>query len=111
MPQAAALAVLADPVRFEIVELLAESERTAGEIAAHFPVSGPAVSRHLRVLRESGIASYRQDAQRRIYALNPKAIAEVEDWAARLLRTWQARFDALGRHLDDLADGEREKKR
>ena len=97
------LAVLADPVRFEIVELLAESERTAGEIAAHFPVSGPAISRHLRVLRESGVATYRQDAQRRIYALNPKAIADVEDWAGGLLRTWRSRFDALGKHLDELA--------
>jgi DNA-binding transcriptional ArsR family regulator len=98
-----ALAVLADPVRLEIVELLAESERTAGQIAAHFPVSGPAISRHLRVLRESGVATYRQDAQRRIYALNPASIEEVEDWAGGLLRQWRSRFDALGRHLDDLA--------
>src|SRR4051794_17233851 len=98
-----ALAVLADPVRLEIVELLAESERTAGEIAAHFPVSGPAISRHLRVLRESGVATYRQDAQRRIYALNPASLEAVEDWAGGLLRQWRSRFDALGKHLDDLA--------
>jgi DNA-binding transcriptional ArsR family regulator len=102
-----ALAVLADPVRLEIVELLAQSERTAGEIAAHFPVSGPAISRHLRVLRESGVATYRQDAQRRIYALNPASLEEVEDWAAGLLRTWHQRFDALGKHLDELAAKER----
>src|SRR3954447_25230254 len=106
-----ALAVLADPVRLEIVELLAESERTAGEIAAHFPVSGPAISRHLRVLRESGVATYRQDAQRRIYALNPRAIADVEDWAGSLLRTWRTRFGDLGAHLDDLAASEKAKKR
>ena len=98
-----ALAALADPVRLEIVELLAESERTAGEIAAHFPVSGPAISRHLRVLRESGVATYRQDAQRRIYALNPASLEEIEDWAGGLLRRWRTRFDALGRHLDDMA--------
>src|SRR3954452_10419325 len=98
-----ALAVLADPVRLEIVELLAESERTAGEIAAHFPVSGPAISRHLRVLRESGVATYRQDAQRRIYALDPASLQEVQEWATGLLQQWRSRFDALGRHLDDLA--------
>jgi DNA-binding transcriptional ArsR family regulator len=108
----AALAVLADPVRLEIVELLAESERTAGEIAAHFPVSGPAISRHLRLLRESGVATYRQDAQRRIYALNPASLEEVQDWASRLLLQWRSRFDALGLHLDDLAAKEpRGKKR
>ena len=98
-----ALAVLADPVRFEIVELLAESERTAGEIAAHFPITGPAISRHLRVLRESGVATYRQDAQRRVYALNPASLEEVEDWASGVLRRWRTRFDALGAHLDTLA--------
>lgn len=95
--------MLSDPIRLEIVELLAESERTAGEIAAHFPVSGPAISRHLRVLRESGVATYRQDAQRRIYALNPASLQEVEEWAGDVLRRWRTRFDALGRHLDAMA--------
>ena len=97
------LAVLADPVRHRIVEMLAERERTAGEIAAGFPVSGPAISRHLRVLRESGVATYRQDAQRRVYALDPSSLAEVEDWARRLREQWRTRFEALGRHLDQVA--------
>ena len=96
-------AVLADPVRLQIVELLAERERTAGEIADRFPVSGPAVSRHLRVLRESGVATYRQEAQRRIYSLNPQRLSEVEGWASQLLEQWRARFAALGKHLDDTA--------
>ena len=95
--------MLSDPIRLEIVELLAESERTAGEIAAHFPVSGPAISRHLRVLRESGVATFRQEAQRRVYALNPASVQEVEDWAGDVLRRWRTRFDALGRHLDAMA--------
>jgi DNA-binding transcriptional ArsR family regulator len=98
-----AFAALADPVRREIVEMLAESERTAGDIASRFPVSGPAISRHLRVLRESGVATYRQDGQRRIYALNPTTLADVHGWAGQLLTQWRSRFEALGRHLDQAA--------
>lgn len=95
--------VLADPVRLEIVEMLATKERTAGEIAGRFDVSGPAISRHLRVLREHGVVTRRSEAQRRIYALNPKRIDEVEDWAHKLVTQWRHRFDALGRHLDAAA--------
>lgn len=95
--------VLADPVRLEIVELLATKERTAGEIASRFSISGPAISRHLRVLRESGVAVCRVDAQRRIYTLNPEKFTELEGWAQQLLSQWRRRFDALGRHLDNVS--------
>jgi DNA-binding transcriptional ArsR family regulator len=97
------LDALADPVRFEIVGLLAERERTVGELVARFPISGPAISRHLRVLRESGIATYRQDAQRRLYALNPQSVEAIQGWAQQLLQQWHTHFDALGRHLDAVA--------
>ena len=100
--------VLADPVRLEIVHMLATSERTAGEIADRFPVSGPAISRHLRVLRESGVATCRAEAQRRIYRLNPDRIAELQRWTDQLLAEWRERFDALGRHLDDTSTAPRE---
>jgi DNA-binding transcriptional ArsR family regulator len=100
---AALFSVLGDPVRLEIVEMLAAQERTAGEIASRFAVSGPAVSRHLRVLREAGVATYRQEAQRRVYALNPSTLNDVEGWAHQLLQQWQTRFEALGRHLDNVA--------
>jgi DNA-binding transcriptional ArsR family regulator len=93
--------VLADPVRLEIVEMLASGERTAGEIAARFPISGPAVSRHLRVLRDHGFASCRHEAQRRIYSLNPSPLIEVQDWSVALLSAWRNRFEALGRYLDE----------
>jgi len=96
-------AVLGDPVRLEIIEMLARRELTAGEIAAAFDISGPAVSRHLRVLRENGFAFCRHDGQRRIYALNGQAIAGVGAWADQLLEQWRQRFDALGRHLDAAA--------
>lgn len=101
--QASLFAVLGDPVRLEIVEMLAAQERTAGEIASRFAVSGPAVSRHLRVLRDAGVATYRQDAQRRVYSLNAATLTDVEGWAQQLLHQWQSRFEALGRHLDDVA--------
>jgi DNA-binding transcriptional ArsR family regulator len=95
-----AMAALADPTRRRIVELLADGDRPAGEIASHFEVSGPAISRHLRVLREVGVASYKRDAQRWVYALNPDSITELDRWMRDTLLRWQKRFDALGEHLD-----------
>ena len=95
-----AMAALADPTRRRIVELLADGDMPAGEIAAQFEVSGPAISRHLRVLREVGVASYKRDAQRWVYALNPESITEVDRWMRDTLLRWQRRFDALGEHLD-----------
>ena len=101
-------AALADEVRVQIVELLAAGDRTAGEIADRFPISRPAVSRHLRVLRETGLASVRNDAQRRIYRLNAAPLDELEAWVARNRRAMEERLDALGRHLDEM---ERQEKR
>lgn len=98
-----ALAALADPTRRRIVELLADGERPAGDLASHFDVSGPAISRHLRVLRETGVVTYRRDAQRRVYALNPEPIEDVDRWMRNTLLRWQQRFDALGEHLDEMA--------
>jgi DNA-binding transcriptional ArsR family regulator len=101
-----AMAALADPTRRRIVELLADGDMPAGEIASQFDVSGPAISRHLRVLREVGVASYKRDAQRWVYALNPDSISEVDRWMRNTLLRWQRRFDALGDHLDRMAEEE-----
>lgn len=95
--------VLADPVRQQIVELLAGGERTAGEIAERFSISRPAISRHLRVLRESGLARVRVDAQRRVYHLDPAPLREAGAWIERQRQRWEARLDALGAHLDEMA--------
>ncbi|MGH1562899.1 ArsR/SmtB family transcription factor [Mumia sp. DW29H23] len=104
--------VLGDPVRRRIVELLAHGELPAGEVAAkvgeEFSISQPAVSQHLRVLRESGFATVRVDGTRRLYALDPTPLAEVEDWAAGLRQFWDQRLDALG---TELARGARERRR
>ena len=89
------LAALADPTRREIVALLAGGEVAAGELAAHFPVSRPAVSRHLRVLREAGLVGVRVEGQRRLYALDPRPLSELDAWLAPYRRLWAQRLDAL----------------
>ena len=93
---------LADPIRAEIVERLARGDLTAGEIAGGFAVSRPAVSRHLRVLRECGLVTYEAEAQRRVYKLNRAPLHELNAWIAK-------RLDALGDHLDEMARQRRER--
>jgi DNA-binding transcriptional ArsR family regulator len=90
-----ALEVLAEPTRRRIVELLADGEQTAGEIAAQFETSRPGVSRHLRVLRESGLVLAREEGQRRVYSLDPAPLAELDDWLGRYRVFWVNRLDAL----------------
>jgi DNA-binding transcriptional ArsR family regulator len=92
---------LADPTRRRLVELLAEDERSAGELAGHFRVSRPAISKHLRVLREAGLVQVRGDAQRRIYRLEPQALGRAEGWLARHRQFWQERLDALEAQLEE----------
>ena len=90
-----ALAALADPTRQRIVELLADREHSAGEIAAEFRTSRPGVSRHLRVLREQGLVRVRSDGRRRLYSLDPAPFAELDEWLARYRGFWTNRLDAL----------------
>lgn len=90
---------LGDPIRQRIVELLAEGDREAGDIAAQFDVSRPAVSRHLRVLREAEVVMSREVGRRRIYSLRPEALDEIGQWATRYRNYWAQRLDALERHL------------
>ena len=85
-----AFVALADPTRRRIVESLTAGERTFGDIAADFDISGPAVSQHLRVLRDAGIVGVRRDAQRRIYSLDPRGLDDMSDWLNRL-RGWLLR--------------------
>lgn len=90
-----ALAAIADPTRRRILELLRDGEVAAGELAEEFAVSRPAVSRHLRVLREAGLVSSRVDGQRRLYALEPAPLAELDRWLEPYRRFWAQRLDAL----------------
>ena len=91
---------LADPVRRRVLELLAEKDRAAGEVAAEFEISRPAVSRHLRVLRDSGLVRSRGDAQRRVYSLEPRTLEELEDWLDSIHRFWAGRLDRLEQELE-----------
>jgi DNA-binding transcriptional ArsR family regulator len=90
-----ALAALADPVRRELVGLLARGEVAAGELADRFPVSRPAISRHLRVLRTAGLVSVRTEGRRRLYALDPRPLRELDDWLEPYRDLWASRLDAL----------------
>src|SRR3954468_19586771 len=90
-----ALAALADPVRRELVGLLARGELAAGDLADRFPVSRPAISRHLRVLREAGLVRARTDGRRRLYALDPPPLGELDDWLEPYRDLWARRLDGL----------------
>lgn len=90
-----ALAALADPTRRELVALLARGELAAGELADRFPVSRPAISRHLRVLREAGLVRSRVAGRRRLYSLDPRPLRELDDWLEPYRDLWARRFDAL----------------
>jgi DNA-binding transcriptional ArsR family regulator len=91
---------LADPTRRRVLELLAEREHTAGELASEFTVSRPAVSRHLRVLREAGLVSAREVAQSRVYSLEPGPLAAVDAWLDRYRAFWPGALDRLQRHIE-----------
>jgi DNA-binding transcriptional ArsR family regulator len=90
-----ALEALAEPTRLRIIELLAEGERSAGEIASQFATSRPGISRHLRVLREHGLVRAREVAQRRLYSLDPTPLEELDEWLQRYRHFWANRLDAL----------------
>jgi DNA-binding transcriptional ArsR family regulator len=90
-----AIEALADPTRRRIVELLADGEQSAGEIAAQFRTSRPGISRHLRVLRQHGLVRTREEAQRRLYSLDPAPLAELDAWLERYRGFWTNRLDAL----------------
>lgn len=89
------LRALADESRRTVLEALADGEATAGELASLVSVSRPGVSRHLRVLRDAGLVDVRQQAQRRIYSLSPRPLAEVDEWLGRYRVLWEQRRDAL----------------
>jgi DNA-binding transcriptional ArsR family regulator len=95
--------VLGDPVRRRILELLADGEQTAGAITAviraEFGISQPAVSQHLRVLREHGFALARADGARRLYAVDPAPLQEVDMWLERFRGFWSQHLDALATEL------------
>lgn len=91
---------VAEPSRRALLDVLAEGERSAGELVATLPgLTQPAVSRHLRVLREVDLVEVRPDGQRRIYALRVDGLMEIDKWIGRYRRYWARHLDALEQHL------------
>ncbi len=101
---ATAFEVVAEPTRRRILDLLLERPRLVGELTERLGLSQPGTSKHLRVLRDAGLVSVRQDAQRRWYELRPEPLLELDDWLMPYRRLWADRLDALERHLDQMPD-------
>jgi DNA-binding transcriptional ArsR family regulator len=106
-----ALDVLGDPVRRRILELLADGEQPAGAVAAavqaEFGISQPAVSQHLKVLRDNGFATVRAEGTRRLYAVDPAPLQEVDAWLAPFRHFWSRHLDALA---TEIARGKRQRR-
>lgn len=96
--------LLADPTRRQLLETLREGEWSVGALVERLQISQPSVSKHLRVLREAGLASVRKDAQRRIYRLNSEKLRELDDWLEPFRASWGARLDALEGVLSSMED-------
>jgi DNA-binding transcriptional ArsR family regulator len=100
MSAPAALQALAEPQRVAILELLREGERPVGDLVAHLALSQPAVSKHLRVLRDAGLVEARADAQRRLYRIRPEPLADLDAWLTSYRELWTTHLDRLEDHLD-----------
>ena len=98
--------VLAEESRRRILDLLVEGERPVGELVEALSLSQPAVSKHLKVLRDAGLVESRTDAQRRLYRVSPEPLREVDEWLAPYRRRWASRLSALERHLQIMESSE-----
>ncbi|MFY9582879.1 MAG: metalloregulator ArsR/SmtB family transcription factor [Candidatus Acidiferrales bacterium] len=107
----ATLRALAEPNRFQIVELLRDGPRPVGEMVNRLGLRQPQVSKHLRVLSDAGLVEVRVDAQRRIYALRPAPLQELEVWLERYRSLWEASYQRLDALLDELKTKEKKRGR
>ncbi|MEL6592191.1 MAG: metalloregulator ArsR/SmtB family transcription factor [Bacteroidota bacterium] len=93
---------IADPVRRDIIGLLANSPQTVSAVAEAFPISRPAVSKHLKILQECGIVEYRKQGRERYCHLHPQSLQPVAEWMAHHRQLWEAKLDAFEQYLEDL---------
>jgi DNA-binding transcriptional ArsR family regulator len=96
--------VLVEPRRRRILDLLRGGERTVGDMVSELGMSQPGVSKHLRVLREAGLAEVRADGQRRLYRLRTEPLREIDEWLAPYRAAWSNRLNTLEAHLDDMEE-------
>src|SRR3954449_2010760 len=99
-----AFMTLAEPNRRRILDLLVERDRPVGELVEALAVSQPAVSKHLRVLRDAGIVEARVEAQRRVYSIRPEPLRQIDAWLEPYRAMWGRSLDALEQHLDEMED-------
>jgi DNA-binding transcriptional ArsR family regulator len=97
----ATFAVLAEPARRQILDLIRDEERPVGDLVERVGLSQPGVSKHLRLLREAGLVEVRVDAQRRLYRVRAEPLAEIDAWLEPYRRLWAGRLDQLERHLNE----------
>jgi DNA-binding transcriptional ArsR family regulator len=105
------LTALADPTRRQIVEMLGRGELASGEIAERFDISAPAVSQHLKVLKEARLVQVRVEGQRRVYSLDPEGLQMIDAWLAEVRRFWAERLDALEQALRAPATKDKRRKK
>jgi DNA-binding transcriptional ArsR family regulator len=96
--------VVAEPNRRRILDLLSESESPVGELVSRLELSQPAVSKHLRILRDAGLVDVRGEAQRRLYSVRPEPLRAIDDWLTPYRRMWASRLDDLTRHLETMIE-------
>jgi DNA-binding transcriptional ArsR family regulator len=99
-----AFEVVAEPTRRRILELLRDGERPVNDLVGALSLTQPAVSKHLRVLRDAGFVEVRREAQRRVYRLQPEPLVEIDDWLTPFREAWSRRLDALEAHLDRMPE-------
>jgi DNA-binding transcriptional ArsR family regulator len=104
LAQSTVFHAVADPTRRAVLDLLSAGERAVNDLLAHFRMTQPALSQHLRILRDAGLVENRRDGRRRLYRLRPAPLREVYDWAAHYQRFWTDRLDRLGAFLDRTAE-------
>ena len=100
MTTATLFQVLSEPRRLEILDLLRAGERPVGDLVDRLDVSQPAVSKHLKILRDAGFVDVRADAQRRLYRIRPEPLIELDEWLASYRRMWSTHLDRLEDHLE-----------
>ena len=100
--------MIAEPNRRRILDLLRGDERPVGYLVEQLALSQPAVSKHLRVLRDAGLVEVRSDAQRRLYRVRTEPLRAIDDWLAPYRREWEQRLDDLERELEAMPDDEQE---
>ena len=103
--------VLVEPNRRAILELLIDRERSVGELERKLRLPQPSISKHLRLLRESGFVEARVNAQRRLYRLRPEPLLALDNWLEPYRRQWNASLDALAQHLDSMPDSPKKKEK